>query len=175
VSEPEETQARIVDVLRGVPGLRLAVLFGSHAVQAAGPHSDVDIGVRWQAGGRLVDDLRLQAELTLAAGRDVDLVLLDEASTLLRWEVARRGLPLFEARPGEFARFRATAASEWADFGHGVIDAPLAARLALRSRVAHGYASPDFARLWRETPEGVAAFRVYAAAIAARLGSAGSC
>jgi uncharacterized protein YutE (UPF0331/DUF86 family) len=51
-----------------------------------------------------------------------------------------------------------------------VIDEALAARLAgvasLRNRVAHGYASVDFERIWREAPEGVDALRVYAAAIA---------
>jgi uncharacterized protein YutE (UPF0331/DUF86 family) len=51
-----------------------------------------------------------------------------------------------------------------------VIDTDLAARLAgvaaLRNRVAHGYATVDVERIWREAPEGIASLREYAAAIA---------
>lgn len=57
---------------------------------------------------------------------------------------------------------------------YGVIDRDLARRLAaisaLRNRVAHGYGSVDFERLWRETPAGIAAFHEYAAAVATFLG-----
>jgi uncharacterized protein YutE (UPF0331/DUF86 family) len=53
---------------------------------------------------------------------------------------------------------------------HGVIDAVLAKRMvhiaSVRNRIAHGYASLDFERLWRETPGGVQSFREFAAAIA---------
>ncbi|HUE87441.1 MAG TPA: DUF86 domain-containing protein [Vicinamibacterales bacterium] len=53
---------------------------------------------------------------------------------------------------------------------HGVIDEELSARLvgvaALRNRVAHGYASVDFERIWREVPEGLASLRKYTTAIA---------
>jgi uncharacterized protein YutE (UPF0331/DUF86 family) len=52
----------------------------------------------------------------------------------------------------------------------GVIDEDLASRLAgvaaLRNRVAHGYATVDVERIWREAPEGIASLREYAAAIA---------
>ena len=53
----------------------------------------------------------------------------------------------------------------------GAISRDLAGKMAaiasLRNRVAHGYASVDAARIWREAPEGVETMRQYAAAIAA--------
>jgi uncharacterized protein YutE (UPF0331/DUF86 family) len=56
----------------------------------------------------------------------------------------------------------------------GVIDPNLAHRMAgvasLRNRVAHGYGSVDVERIWRETPDGAAAMREFAAAIAAYIG-----
>jgi len=54
--------------------------------------------------------------LALAAGAEIDLVDLAAASTLLKWQVATTGVPLVEAPPGEFARFRARAAAEYIDF-----------------------------------------------------------
>jgi uncharacterized protein YutE (UPF0331/DUF86 family) len=60
---------------------------------------------------------------------------------------------------------------------HGIIDAALAAKLAniasLRNRIAHGYTSMDFERLWRETPGGIETFRDYASRVAAYVGGAG--
>ncbi len=56
----------------------------------------------------------------------------------------------------------------------GVIDQDLARRMAdiasLRNRVAHGYGSLDFERLWREAPAGVDALRAFSVAIAAFVG-----
>ena len=57
---------------------------------------------------------------------------------------------------------------------HGVIDPDLGRRMAgvasLRNRVAHGYGGVDFERIWRETPDGAAAMREFAAAVAAYIG-----
>ncbi len=56
-----------------------------------------------------------------------------------------------------------------------VIEPDLARRLvgiaSLRNRVAHGYGSVDFGRIWRETPDGILALRQYAAVIAAYVGA----
>ena len=56
---------------------------------------------------------------------------------------------------------------------HAVISDELAKSLrqvvAVRSRIAHGYASVDLDRLWSELPSGLDALDRYAAAIAAFL------
>lgn len=60
---------------------------------------------------------------------------------------------------------------------HGVIDAGLARRMgeiaSLRNRIAHGYASVDAERIWREAPAGIVAMMEFAAAIAAFLAPQG--
>mgnify|MGYP001586846226 FL=1 len=56
----------------------------------------------------------------------------------------------------------------------GVVDRALATELGrivtLRNRIAHGYASVDVDRLWREIPAGLASFDRFATAIAVWLG-----
>ena len=97
-------------------GLRLVVLFGSRARGTAHEKSDYDLAVSGVAGAthgrrglsateaRVL--LRLHAELQqLLRTSRVDLVLLDRASALLAHRVARDGIPLYEAEPGEFVRF----------------------------------------------------------------------
>lgn len=108
---------RLAAPLRAGPPIRLAVLFGSAVTGRERPDSDVDVGI-WPQGEGLSDaeELALQSALTLAAGREVDLVRLDRASTLLRWQVARTGIPVLAAPPEEFPRFRARAASEYIEF-----------------------------------------------------------
>jgi hypothetical protein len=64
----------------------------------------------------LARELDLQWSLARACGREVDLVRLDRASCLLRWQVARHGQVLLEAGPFEAARFVAGAASDYLDF-----------------------------------------------------------
>ena len=53
---------------------------------------------------------------------------------------------------------------------HGVLTADLAAQLGLtirvRNRIAHGYATVDVERLWREVPDGVTQLESFAASLA---------
>ncbi len=103
--------------LRIGPAPRLAVLFGSATTGRLRPSSDLDVAVL--ASGAQVNEAwerELFGRLAAAVKRDVDLVRLDTGSTLLRWQVASHGVLLHEESPGEFARFRARAAAEYADF-----------------------------------------------------------
>jgi predicted nucleotidyltransferase len=104
-------------VLAGGPPVRLALIFGSAARGVLRPDSDLDIGmVPSDAELTLAAELDLQARLERACARPVDLVRLDRASTLLRWEAARCAIPVVAHPPQEFPRFLARAAIEHAEF-----------------------------------------------------------
>ena len=103
-------------VLAKGPPLRLGILFGSGARGARRPDSDIDLGiVPRDSELPLAAELDLQARLEHACRCPVDLVRLDRAPTLLRWEVARRGVLVWADPPEGFSRFVATAALEHAD------------------------------------------------------------
>jgi len=120
--------AAVRSILHG-RGLRLAVLFGSAARGALRDDSDVDVGiVPHDPAQSLHDELALQAALERALCRSVDLVRLDRASVLLRWRVAREGVPLLADPAREWPRFVAWVGIEHAEF------APLYARAAERFR-----------------------------------------
>ena len=109
--------AQLQSVLRNAPPLRLAVLFGSAAVGRNRSDSDIDVAIL--ASESELDDrdeLALVRQLTLTVKREVDLVRLENASTILKWQVATKGVPLVEGIPGEFARFQARAASEYIEY-----------------------------------------------------------
>ena len=110
-------------VLAAGPPLRLAVLFGSRATGTARDGSDFDIAIL-PADPELTlhAELELAAALSSALSAEVDLVRLDHASTLLRWQIARDGVPLVTA-DHEWTRFRATAASDHAEIADGLANA----------------------------------------------------
>lgn len=116
----ERALADIVDqltsALAGGPPLRLAVLFGSAARRRLRADSDLDVAILpVDPDLTLERELDLQRGLSLATGRPVDLVRLDRAPTLLRWQIARDGQLILAAPPTEWSRFRARAAAEHAD------------------------------------------------------------
>jgi predicted nucleotidyltransferase len=98
-----------------VPGLKLAVLFGSTARSRAMPGSDVDLGVLlepYSASARFT----AEAKLGRAAQRPIHLILLDEAPPLLRFEIAREGVLLHENEEGLWPGFKAKAMIDWWDW-----------------------------------------------------------
>lgn len=91
---------------------RLVVLYGS-AARAEPEQRDIDLGILPRGELDLVD---VTNRLTRRLGtQDIDLVDLRRADPLLLMFVAREGLPLYEAEPGEFARLVSLAARRYAD------------------------------------------------------------
>ena len=88
--------------LAGRPGVRLALLFGSHARGAAREDSDVDVAVL----GAGVDRLALGAAVGAAIGRVVDVVDLADPSIVLLEELVRDAIVVHEASPGAGALWR---------------------------------------------------------------------
>lgn len=106
---------RLRTALASSPDVSFAVLFGSAANGGLRDDSDLDVAVDFRAELPLRDELDLQARLTTACARSVDLVRLAGASTVLRWEVASKGRLLHGDRRA-FAAFQARAASDYIDF-----------------------------------------------------------
>jgi predicted nucleotidyltransferase len=99
------------------------VLFGSAAKGTMHAGSDVDVAwLPTDVELPLSRELAFQVALTRAAGREVDLVRLDHASTLCRSEVARTGVLLAGER-SDFVRYRAEAMGEFLDFAPAMQDA----------------------------------------------------
>lgn len=108
---PEQSLRQL---LEATPGVRLAVLFGSAARGDHDRNSDLDVGVSFDSGAD--SGTGLEVELSRASHRRVDLVRLDEAPPLLRFEVARDGRVLLERVPHAWTDFKARAMVDWWDW-----------------------------------------------------------
>ncbi|GMU64305.1 MAG: hypothetical protein AMXMBFR36_05790 [Acidobacteriota bacterium] len=107
--------ARIASRLAAaLPGLVAVYRFGSTAAGTERAGSDVDLAVLAEGpvdAGRRFD---LQEELATELGRDVDLVDLGRASTVLAVEVVGRGELLLDADPARRGAFEDLALSSYA-------------------------------------------------------------
>jgi predicted nucleotidyltransferase len=111
--------AAIKKLLAGTPEIRFAYVFGSYGRGDAGPLSDVDIAV-W------VEDavepfhfrLKLMEELSrLLKTERFDLVTLNDASPVLRYEVVRDGRVVKEDKSRR-VEFETRTLSEYLDTAH---------------------------------------------------------
>ncbi len=114
-----ETLRRTAEALSTVD---VVVLFGSRVVGSDRVNSDVDlaIGLSDQSS-----EIRRDVEVSFARAvqAPIDISFLDAAPPLLRFEIARSGVLLFERTPGAWSRERARAMVDWWDW------APLARRI----------------------------------------------
>jgi predicted nucleotidyltransferase len=126
----------LVEALESWPGVRLAVLFGSAARGESDPASDLDVGVLFESG--LDRTAALEVALARAASRRVDLVRLDTAPPLLRFEIARDGRVLLDRSPHAWVDFRARAMTDWWDWAPTARLLHSAAAARLRAALADG-------------------------------------
>jgi len=115
----------LIETLRAAlaegPALHLAVLFGSGARGALRPASDVDIGILPLDGELpLRAELDLQARLSRACAREVDLIRLDLANAMVRWEAAVHGIPILSTPASAWSYYAAQTALEHAEMAPGL-------------------------------------------------------
>lgn len=100
-------------VLGKWPDVRLAVLFGSTARGTERRGSDLDIGV---SVSETVDLMALRVALQRASCEEVDVIRLEAAPPLLRFQIARDGRVIVEREAHAWADFRARAMIDWWDW-----------------------------------------------------------
>lgn len=100
------------------PRIAYALVFGSTARGTARARSDVDVALGLVTGVRLsaLDVGELASRLEAAAGRPVDLVLLDEAPPGLAYRVFRDGQVIFARDRRAMSERKARAILEYLDF-----------------------------------------------------------
>jgi len=95
-------------------GLDLVVVFGSTAKGAAEPR-DLDIAVSTRQG-RQLDLLGLyEAFIGVTGPCDIDVMVLDRADPVARYEALLGTIPLYEHTPGRFFEVRMAALKQYAE------------------------------------------------------------
>ena len=112
----------MLDAFRRILGddsrIAYALVFGSSARGPVNVHSDADVALGLARGVRLTTrELgELASRLEEAAGRPVDLVLLEDAPPGLAYRIFRDGVPIVERDRPAFVERKARAVLEYLDF-----------------------------------------------------------
>lgn len=127
MSSVSDSQNRLIveHLQRAVDGVVAVYLFGSIAQGVATESSDLDVAVLARA--RLSPELRfdVQEELATLLERDVDLVDLAGASTVMTMQVISRGQLLYDDESGSRGQFEDLAFSAYARLNEerrGILD-----------------------------------------------------
>lgn len=75
-------------------GIRLAILFGSHATGRATANSDLDLAVRTTAPLEAAEKIALIEKLAAATGLPIDLIDLSHAGEPLLGQILKHGIRL---------------------------------------------------------------------------------
>lgn len=108
-----ETNAKIREALSCL-NPAAAYLFGSVAAGRERPDSDLDLAILPTAPISVSQLLEARIQLSEVLSRDVDLIDLSKASTVLRKEVLAAGHLLYETAPLLRAEFEMYALSDYA-------------------------------------------------------------
>ncbi len=104
----ETSIAALRDALLADERVSAAILFGSAARGQARPSSDLDVGVIARSDADAAElearDVDLIGRLSTAAGRDVQLVVLDRVEPVLGRQAFLAGRALFDRDPKKTAR-----------------------------------------------------------------------
>ena len=87
----------ILHELKDIPGVDAAYLFGSSVKGKMTISSDIDLAILFSKNKKLdIDRLDIMSRLSSAAGKDVDLVILNDATPLLYHEILSTGKLILE-------------------------------------------------------------------------------
>src|SRR2546428_12801633 len=111
-----ERARRAAEYLARDRRIRLVFLFGSAADEQRAEVRDVDVAFLARPALSFEERLKLQGDVSTAAGGDVDLVPIDGAPISLCYEIADAGRCLFSREPGEEVEFVTRARARYWDF-----------------------------------------------------------
>ncbi len=106
----------IVDYCQQFPDIIAAYLFGSRACSAAHSDSDLDIALLLAEGSTEFDLLGFIVGLEKHVGLPVDAVVLNRAGEVLKYEVRRHGVLLYERDRAQRIRFEVMGRKYYEDF-----------------------------------------------------------
>ena len=93
----------------------LLILHGSYSTGNVTKESDIDIGILMRGHLTREKYWKILGKLTEMVGERADCVLLNDAETMISYQTATQGTPLYERRRGLFDEFTTTAVSRYQD------------------------------------------------------------
>lgn len=112
---PEDLCRRINNFARGHVEIVAIYIFGSIATAKNRAGSDIDMAIMFRSPIKGMERVQLETSLSNLLGRDVDLIVFEEASPLLQHQILKYGCLVYESDPKERVRQEVVARREYLD------------------------------------------------------------
>ncbi|HOJ11768.1 MAG TPA: nucleotidyltransferase domain-containing protein [Clostridiales bacterium] len=83
------------NILIGYENIVFAYIFGSYAQRVIRTDSDIDIAIYLEKELAVENYLEIKVDLTEACKREIDLIILNDATPLLKYEIYKNSILLF--------------------------------------------------------------------------------
>ncbi|MBI5665884.1 MAG: nucleotidyltransferase domain-containing protein [Nitrospirae bacterium] len=93
----------------------LVFLFGSYASRQMKTSSDIDIGVLFDETPSFYEMNGLKENLSEVIKREVDLVVLNNASPIIKMQVIKKGIMVFQRYKNDFSAFYGETVKQYDD------------------------------------------------------------
>lgn len=113
----ENLEEKLIGYVTKREEILVAYLFGSQATGQPHHESDVDVALLFRFDNIPATDqlLQMQDDLTSLLKKESDIVVLNDASPIIRMQVLRKGKKLFERDRRAFNRFFVRTVNEYDD------------------------------------------------------------
>ena len=112
----EDTIRKLTYIFMNDENIQFAFLFGSYARRNHKKRSDLDIAIFLENPPEGLDLLYFINRLSDLSGREVDLVVLNNASAFLRHQVMKYGIPLVIKTRVLYRKFRERTISDYSEY-----------------------------------------------------------
>ena len=118
----KEIPVDLITFFRSEKKVSVAYLFGSHAKKTHTSKSDIDIAVLLSETPKKILEyyLNLVNKLSEILGNNVDLIILNTSSPLLKHQVIKHGKIIYSRNEEARITFEARAQSEYLDFSRAL-------------------------------------------------------
>ena len=93
----------------------LVFLFGSFVRKQITAYSDIDIGIFFKKAPDIYEINDIKEDLSASLKRDVDVVVLNDASPILRMQVLKNGILIIERDKNDFSIFYGDTVKQYDD------------------------------------------------------------
>ena len=93
----------------------LVFLFGSFANKQTTAYSDIDVGILFKKVPDFYEINDMKEDLTVLLKKEVDLVVLNAASPVLRMQVLKKGILIFQKGKNDYSLFYGDAVKQYDD------------------------------------------------------------
>ncbi|MBI5049283.1 MAG: nucleotidyltransferase domain-containing protein [Nitrospirae bacterium] len=106
----------LMEFLKSDANIIFAFVFGSYAKGRQKPFSDIDIAIYFKNPPKDVELLFIINKLSELAGKDIDLIVLNNASAFLRHQVMKYGIPLAVKDHYIYTKFREKTITDYDEY-----------------------------------------------------------